>query len=529
MNVILAPILIPLVFAALAMFTAKSLKVQRIVAGLGSLLTLIASIIVFQKVYSGEVVMLRVGGWELTYGIVFVADITAALLCMVSCVTHLLTFWYLSSGGMTDREERLVIHPIFLVLGAGVNWAFFTGDLFNLFVSFEIILLCSYALIVHGGQKGQLREGFKFVILNLIASAMFLTAAGLTYSYFGSLNFADLAIRIQQTENKAAVLVIGSMLLFVFAMKSAVFPLYYWLPDAYPKAPVGILPYFGGILTKVGVYCLFRVFTLIFSVGWAEWFQPILLAIGALTMFLGVMGAVGQWTIRRILSVHIISQIGYMIFALGLNTPLALGAGLFYIIHNMVVKSALFMVGGAVVHQEGSDGLKEVKGLMFQSPALALLFLMAAFSLAGIPPLSGFYGKYTLAFEGIREGYGFYVGVSILTGLFTMFSMTKIWSYVFWGVKDRDSKEENSPEDKLSITGNSLVPATAGLVFVTLILGLGSGYFFEVSKSAGRELNAPQRYIYSVLGQPGVDAFVEAKEEKQDEEVVLRFVDHDKP
>lgn len=511
MNAVLLPILIPIFFAAFTLFARHSLSRQRLFAGLGSHLTLAAAIYLFVTIYNNGALVLRVGGWDQAFGIVFAADLLGSLMVLFASVTHTLSFWYIRGGSFSGEAEKLVTHPLFLLLSAGVNWAFFTGDMFNLFVSFEIILLCSYVLIVHGGEKPQLREGFKFVVLNLVASALFLSSAGLTYAMFGSLNFAELAIRIQQTENTGAVLAIGTMLMFVFATKAAVFPLYFWLPDSYPKAPIGILPYFGGILTKVGVYCLFRMFTLIFEVGFDEWFKPVLLAIGAATMFLGVMGAVGQWTIRRILSVHIISQIGYMIFALGLMTPLAIAAGIFYVLHNMVVKSSLFMIAGVVAVQEGTDKLKEVKGLLVRSPFLALLFVFAAFSLAGIPPLSGFYGKFALAYEGIREGYGFYVGVSIVTGLFTLFSMTKIWNYSFWG-KNEEAKSSTSTPSPSEPKG--LIRATAVLVGATLVLGLGSGFFFSASKKAAESVMNPEIYIRSVLGDRGVFAYQEARAER---------------
>ncbi len=482
----------------LTLFFVRSLPAQRWIAGITTHAMVLGSLYLLSTVLGEGTAALRVGDWPMAIGIVFVADSFAALLVLFASIVHACTFWFMVTGSSTDDEERMFLHPLFLLLGSGVNWAFLTGDLFNLFVSFEMLLLCSYGLLVHGGQMPQLREGIKFVVLNLIASTFFLAAAGLVYGFFGTLNMAELAVRLSNLPGSSAALVMGTLLLLVFASKSAVFPLYFWLPDAYPKAPISILPYFGGILTKVGVYCLFRTFTLMFTDHWQQWFSPLLLAIGAATMFLGVMGAVGQWTIRRILSVHIISQIGYMIFALGLMTPLALAAGIFYIFHNMIVKSALLMIGGLVHQEEGTDGLKYVKGLLHRRPAIAFLFALAAFSLAGIPPLSGFYGKFALVLETIKQSNGFYLAIIIVTGMFTLFSMTKIWSYVFWG------KEEN--ETKTSNQKPALVASTALLVILSLVLGLGSGVVFPLAERAANDALNQEQYVFAVLGQAGVDA-----------------------
>mgnify|MGYP000540997036 CR=1 FL=1 len=428
MNALLLSIIGPMFAAVLCLFFRHSLKAQRLIAGIATHAVAAASWWVFLLTLNSGPQVLRLGHWPDAYGIVLAVDLFGALLIATASLTQIATYWFIVSGGAKIDHERTLLHPFLLLLTCGVNWAFSTGDLFNLFVSFEILLISSYVLLVHGGTAPQLREGFKFVVLNLLASTLFLIAAGFSYGLFGSLNMAELAVRLAQFNYPKSALLLGTLFLLVFCAKAATFPLYFWLPDAYPKAPPGILAYFGGVLTKVGVYCLYRVFTLVFRDPemWANWFQPLLMGIAITTMFVGVMGAYGQVTMRRILCFHIVSQIGYMILGLALFTPVAIACGIFYIVHNMIVKSALLMVADAVLINEGTDKLKKLDGLMVTAPLMAFLFLLAALSLAGIPPFSGFYGKFGFVLEALRSSNFLAAFFALLTGLFTLASMVKI-------------------------------------------------------------------------------------------------------
>jgi multicomponent Na+:H+ antiporter subunit D len=398
-------------------------------------------------------------------------------------------------------QENVLFHPMLLLLGAGVNWAFTTGDLFNLFVSFEVMLLASYVLICHGDNASQLRESTKFVILNILASTFFLISVVLLYGLYGSLNMADLAIRLHSHGSDPVALAVGTLLLIAFGMKAALFPVFFWLPDAYPKAPLAILPYFAGLLTKVGIYCLYRVFTVIFAPSMDDWFQPVMLALAGGSMIIGVMGALSRWTIRHILSFHIVSQIGYMLLGLAIFSPFGIAAGIFFILHQIPVKAALFMVGGVISRRHGSDHLKspESKGLMHSEPLLALLFMLAALSLAGIPPLSGFYGKYGLIYESIAQQWYFYAVIALVTSLFTLMSMVKIWRYHFWG--DPPQTEE-APRPVGGVRA-----ATALLVGVTLLIALLSGPLMGLAERSANELIDPRNYVGAVLGERGVAAW----------------------
>lgn len=500
MNILLAPVLIPLLGAIVCLWLRGSVALQRAMAGGVAALLPIVNLYLMLVVREEGIMVLRAGSWPGAFGIVFVADLFSTMLLFFSSLILLATWWFLASGGATKEGENHLLYPLLLVLATGVNWAFITGDLFNLFVSFEILLITSYVLMAHNNTRQQLREAIKFVILNIVASALFLITAGLTYGLFGTLNMAELAVKIARAGNPPEAVVLGTMYLLVFGMKGALFPLFFWLPDAYPKAPAGIVAYFSGILTKVGVYCLYRIFTLIFTDRdqFEGWFQPILLTVGGFTMFVGVMGAYAQMTFRRILSFHIISQIGYMIFGLGMLTPLAVACGLFYIMQHMVTKSALLLVSDTVIHHEGTDDLRQVGGIMKASPWLSIVFLTAALSLVGIPPLSGFYGKFGFILEGLRTGHYVLVVVAAVTALFTLASMAKIWRYSFWG----DRREGNASV----YTNRGVVGATTALVCASLGIACASGWLMDSMLLAAQAMLDREEYVGAVLGSRGLEA-----------------------
>jgi multicomponent Na+:H+ antiporter subunit D len=498
MNAIAFLIVLPLASAALCMLTRRSLARQLWISGIATHALLAMAVAMLMQTHRGDIFVTRIGGWPGTFGIIWTVDVLSAIMLTLSAILQTITWWFVRGGAMGRLQQTRHFHPLFLLLCCGVNWAFCTADLFNLFVSFELILLASYALLAHNNEGHVIRESIKFLVLNALSGTFFLAAAGLMYGAFGTLNLADLAVCARRTTQPGLLMALGTLLLAVFSIKAALFPLFFWLPDAYPKAPVAVLPYFAGMLTKVGVYCLYRIFPLIFSPQMEQWFQPLFLAIAGGTMLIGVLAALSQWTIRRVLSFHIISQIGYMIFGLGLYTPLGLAGGIFYIIHHIVVKSSLFLVAGYVVLWIGTDRLKNLGGLMNRRPAVALCFMLVAFSLAGLPPLSGFYGKYALVLVGLDEGRFFYTAISILTSLLTLASMVKIWNYTFVGkpgpaVREAEAAGAPSP-------GPVVFASLAALVAVSLAIAAGSGWIMELSQQAATQLLNPDWYISAVTG-----------------------------
>jgi multicomponent Na+:H+ antiporter subunit D len=326
------------------------------------------------------------------------------------------------------------------VLLLGVNWSFITGDLFNLFVAYEVMLIGSYGVMMVGASKQQVRQTMKYISINVIGSTLFVIGCGLVYATLGTLNMADIALRSAQLEGERAALLtaVSMLLMVVFALKAAAFPLFFWLPDSYPIVPAGMNGYFAGLLTKVGVYSLLRMFVLCFRQPGAELVLEVLLVLSGFTMLFGVLGAMCQWEVRKILSWHIISQVGYMVMGIGLAASgadiaqAAVAATIFYIVHHIVVKSSLFLIGGIAGRVSGSQEIREMGGIIGLAPGVAGLFLVAAFSLAGMPPFSGFFAKLVLIRAGLAGGHSVIVLVSLVTSFLTLYSMSKIWSYAFW-------------------------------------------------------------------------------------------------
>jgi multicomponent Na+:H+ antiporter subunit D len=393
--------------------------------------------------------------------------------------------------GQGEAERNHVgFHPVYLVLAAGVSATFLTGDLFNLFVSFEVMLTASYVLITLGGRRDQVRTGMTYVVVSLVASALFLTALGFVYASAGTVNLADLAGRFAELPVGVRQ-ALALLMLVVFGIKAAVFPLFFWLPDSYPTAPTAVTAIFAGLLTKVGVYAIIRTQTVLLPAGDRP--TALLLAIAGATMLVGVLGAIAQNDIKRILSFHIISQIGYMVMGLGFFTVAGVAGAVLYIVHHIIVKTTLFLTSGLVERRSGTGHLDRLGGLVRTAPVMAVLFLVPALSLAGIPPLSGFVAKFALVEAGIRDGQWAVVAVSLLVSLLTLFSMTKIWAGAFWG--------EVAPAPPGRGLPVLMVAPTAALTALGLAVALFAGPVYALSERAAGDLLDGTVYVQAVLGE----------------------------
>jgi multicomponent Na+:H+ antiporter subunit D len=333
------------------------------------------------------------------------------------------------------------------------------------------------------------------VTLNLISSAIFLAAVSILYGLVGTLNMADLAMQLGQTPYPGLVRTLAILFLVAFGIKAAVFPFFFWLPASYHTPPVAVSAIFSGLLTKVGVYTLIRVFTLLFTQDTGYTHSTWLMVIAGFTMLTGVLGAAAQNEFRRILSFHIVSQIGYMIMGLALYTPLALAGSVFYIVHHIIVKTNLFLVSGVVQRLRGSYQLKKLGGLYRPYPLLGILFLIPAFSLAGIPPLSGFWAKFVLIRAGLEVEQYVIVATALVVSLLTVFSMTKIWAEVFW--KAAPEVNEESQDPALSSLPALIIPI-AVLAAITVIIGFFSEPFVALALRAAEQLQDPSEYIRAV-------------------------------
>ncbi len=499
MNTLLVlPILIPLATAVACLLAWRSRTIQRIIGVSGAVGLLTTALILLTTVWREGVIASQLGNWPAPFGITLAADLLSAIMTVLGSLMGFSVIIY-SLGSIDRRREAYGYYPFFHLLLMGVNGVFLTGDLFNLYVWFEVMLMSSFVLLALGGEKPQLEGAIKYVTLNLISSAFFLTALGILYGMAGTLNMADLAVLAKEAKYPGVATTLSMLFLVAFGIKSALFPLFFWLPASYHTPPVPVSAIFAGLLTKVGVYTLLRVFTLLFIQN-PGYTHTLILALAGLTMVTGVLGAMSHNEFRRILSFHIISQVGYMVMGLGLFTPLAVAGSIFYIIHHIIVKTNLFLVSGVAHRLQGSFELDKLGGLSHKAPALTVVFVISAFSLAGIPPLSGFWAKYVLVLNSLQIESYLIAATALLVSLLTLFSMAKIWAGAFWGEAPSDNEPgriEPSPPDLL--TKVALYAPMFLLAGLTLTIGLMTEPFMALAVRAADQLMNPAPYIQAVL------------------------------
>ncbi|MRR06567.1 MAG: Na+/H+ antiporter subunit D [Deltaproteobacteria bacterium] len=494
-SILLFPLLIPFVTSVASLLTWNRRRLQRLISVCGAGALFAAAILLLATVRHDGIQALQIGNWPAPFGITLVADLFSAMMVAVAGLMGISVVIY-SLASADIEHEAFGYHPLLHILLLGVCGSFVTGDLFNLYVWFEVMLIASFVLLALGGQRVQMEGAIKYVALNLIASTFFLSAIGILYGVAGTLNMADLARYLQSAPDSGLMTVLAMLFLIAFGIKSAIFPLFFWLPASYHTPPTEVSAIFAGLLTKVGVYSLIRVFTLLFvrDIGFTH---GLILLLSGLTMVTGVLGAVAQNEFRRVLSFHIISQVGYMLLGLGLFTTAALAGSVFYIIHHIIVKTNLFLVSGVVRRLRGTLELGHLGGLYHSAPVLALLFLIPALSLAGLPPLSGFWAKLVLVRAALEvENYPIVV-IALLVGLLTLLSMTKIWGKAFWG----ETPVVDAREIQLSsFTRLSLYLPMIILALLTVGIGLLAEPLYAMSLRAAEQLLNPAGYIDAVLG-----------------------------
>jgi multicomponent Na+:H+ antiporter subunit D len=495
---LILPIAVPFLTAIVALLAWKARRLQRMVSLLGAVGLFGASLGLFGTVYRDGIQAAQMGGWPPPFGITLAVDLFGAIMVVVTGLIGLAVAAY-SLVTIDPQRESFGYYSLIHILLMGVCGSFMTGDIFNLYVWFEVMLIASFVLLELGGEKAQLEGAIKYVTLNLVSSALFLTAVAILYGLVGTLNMADLARQLPAAE-KAPTTAVAVFFFLAFGIKAAIFPLFFWLPASYHTPPPAVSAIFAGLLTKVGVYAMIRVFTLLF-VHDPSFTHQLILVTAALTMVTGVLGAVSQNNFRRILSFHIVSQIGYMIMGLGLFTPLALAGSIFYIFHHIIVKTNLFLISGIAHRLQGTYELKRMGGLYALYPGLGILFLIPALSLAGVPPLSGFWGKLLLIKAGLEIESYVVVAVALLVGLLTLYSMTKIWNEAFWKPRPGNGGEPQQPAGPMSaVEWIWLLAPVVSLAVLTLAIGLVTEPFFVLAKKAAEQLLNPAEYIRAVMG-----------------------------
>ncbi|MGR6317962.1 Na+/H+ antiporter subunit D [Micromonospora soli] len=470
-------------------------RVQRTVSVVGLSATLVVAVVLLVEAYRHGPVVVRVGGWPPPVGIVLVADQLAALMLVVSSAVTLCVLLYSIGQGQGETSESApvsIYHPTYLVLTAGVTNAFLAGDLFNLFVGFEILLAASFVLITLGGTEVRIRTGSTYVVVSVLSSMIFLASMGLVYAATGTVNMAQLAGRLDDLPDGVR-LMLQLMLLLAFGIKAAVFPVSAWLPDSYPTAPAPVTAVFAGLLTKVGVYAIIRTETLLFPGGQVA---DLLMVVAGLTMVVGILGAVAQSDMKRLFSFTLLSHIGYMIFGVALSSVAGLTGAIFYVVHHITIQTTLFLVAGLVEERAGSTDLRRLGGLAKVAPLLAVLFFVPAMNLAGIPPFSGFLGKLGLLQAGVAAGGvlpGVLVAAGTLTSLLTLYAASRVWNIAFWRAPRLAT---DGPTVRLP---GLMVGATAALVALGVALTLAAGPLFRVTADAATDLRQRTPYVRAVL------------------------------
>ncbi len=488
------PLVTPFVTAVLA-FLARNRPIGRWVSVTGSTLATLFAALLFIEIRNNGVVTGQMGSWAAPFGITLVADLLSGVMVLLTAISGLAVSIY-AMGEVDVEMEQFGFHAILQLLLAGVTGAFITGDLFNLYVWFEVLLIASFGLLVLGGNRAQIDGGVKYVALNLVSTVLFLSGIGLLYGATGTLNMADLRGAVDASDQQGLMTVIAMFFLLAFGMKAAVFPLFFWLPASYHTPAFGVSAVFAGLLSKVGVYALFRTFTLIFDhdVGYTH---TILLWVAGLTMTVGVLGALAQTELRKVLSYQIVSSIGFLILGLALYTPLAIAGAVFYLMHNIIVKVTLFLVAGVADRLAGSSEFDRIGGLYKSAPLLATVFLIPAFALAGFPPLSGFWAKVLLVKASLDAEAFFMAGLALFVGLLTIWSMVLLWQAAF--LQAHPDEREVTLAD-LGTARMPLVLPAAGLVLASLVLGFFPQPFIGLSEAVAGQLLNPDAYVAAVLG-----------------------------
>jgi multicomponent Na+:H+ antiporter subunit D len=502
------PVAIPLGFAALAvifqlMRPAQYVPVQKVLALVAVISNFIVALVILAYTLAGGRLVYQMGLWPAPFGITVYADALTGIMLASGGLLALLVLPY-AMASLDSRRERLGYYPMALLLLMGANGAFITGDLFNLYVFYEVLLMSSFVLLALGGTPSQINASIRYVVLNLMASMMLLLGAGVTYGMLGTLNMAQIAQRMGDAP-VAVQTIIAGLLLIAFAGKAAMFPFFFWLPSSYHTPHPAVTALFSGALTKVGVYSLFRVFPLFFPELLLAW-QPLLFAIAGFTMVIGVLGAFAQPTIRRLLSFHIISQIGYMLMGLAVAlspNPLGLGYGLamaiLFLVHNQFVKTALLMGGGQVELEMGTGKLNELGGLAASKPLLAAIFFVAAFALAGVPLTSGFVAKLGLLQATFATNSYLIAAISLGVSVLTTMSMIRLWQYIFWG-KAKRAYPARPYFQRFDINVMLVAPA-ALLVALSLAIGIFAEPAVKIAQVAASQAIDRQGYIEAVAPQ----------------------------
>lgn len=504
---IIAPLLLPLFAGALLLVTEGSgLMVKRALSVASTAALIPISLGLMDAASTGELQIYYVGDWPAPFGIVLVLDRLSALMLVLASVLATASLLYAIGGDDTKGAD---FHALFQFQLLGINGAFLTGDLFNLFVFFEILLIASYCLIVHGGGPARTRAAMHFVVLNLVGSSVFLIALGVIYATLGTLNMADVAVKAAAVDSQSAglVRVAGLLLLVVFALKAALLPLGFWLPSAYRCVTASVACLFA-IMTKVGVYSILRVHVLIFvdSAGGGFTLEAWLLPLALATIVLGTVGAVAAAELRATVSYLVVISVGTLLAAVALLSRDGLAAALYYLVHSTLVAGALFLLADLIGRQRGEVAARLDRSRSVYQPALlGTLFFVAAVAVSGLPPLSGFAAKvYILQAAQATGAAAWLWGVILISGLLVIVTLSRAGTAIFW-------RTDGTRGEARPVRGIEALP-TCGLLAGALLLVVFGAHALDYAQATAEQLLAPSGYVDAVFANESVSVPASLKE-----------------
>jgi len=490
-------LLVPLATAVAAFLLRRRAGAERAVSLTGALILVGVTARLFVAVWADGPLATQMGGWAAPFGITLVADMLSAALAALGGALALLALVY-ACAEPRKADESHGLHALLHVMLAGVQGAFLTGDLFNLYVWFEVLLISSFAVLVVGQDRRRTDAGVKYLVPNMLGTVFFLTGVALVYARTGTLNFADLHAAVQGLPPGESIDVGVVFLLLAFILKAGIFPLFAWLPASYHTPPVAVSALFAALLTKVGVYGVARLLVLVVPTGLGP-LRDGLLGLAALTMVVGVLGALVQRDMRRLLNFTVVSHIGFAVFGLALKSQVGVMAALFYMLQDMMVKTGLFLACGMVQRESGGETrMRRLGGLWSAKPALALLFLPSALALAGIPPFVGFWGKLMLVQAGVAAGAWAATAVMLLATAVNVLVVGRLFAQAFWAPAppDRPPPLPLGPGGAALLLGPVLVLAAA-----VTVAGVVVEPGVQVAGRAAAGLLDPAAYLAAVRGE----------------------------
>lgn len=490
-NLLIAPMIIPIMTAVILVFLRDNVRMQRLISLVTMGVIVLISIFLLIEVQANGIMRLDFSGWMPPFGILFVGDQLALLLVTVaSVVTAACLIYAFSTIG--EAHEKMFFYPFVLMLIAGVNGSFLTGDIFNLFVCFEVMLLASYVLVALGGGKRQLRESLKYVLINVVASWMFLVALAYLYGAVGTLNMAHISLRVAEAGQDPVLTTISLVFLIVFSLKAGLL-LFFWLPGSYSVPPTSVAALFAALLTKVGMYALIRTFTLMFPLQ-QDVTHTIIGVMAVVTLLAGMIGAMGGRDVKTIATYNVIIGVGFIMLGLAIANEQAFIGMTYYLMHDMVAKALLFLCIGMMVYLTGETIVKNMSGLIRNYPVFGWIYFLCLCALVGIPPLSGFIGKVLIGQGAITGGNYVLLAVGFISSIAVLYSLLRIFLASFFG-ETIIVLEDEVPIRKGMM--GSLVLLAACIVF----LGLGANYMMPFVEAAAAVLVDPSIYIDAVLPQ----------------------------